>query len=143
MWEVENFDGDCRFRAGDEQTGSNAGPVVGSLRFLGFVSKRSSITSLRLLVSRKLDSQSFAQVDEGCLARNSLLKPFSSLPNALSFSNSLRKLRLVLRRMPAHSLLFDQSNVANSKHTVSRCLREDRIYNSGAKNRSCTQLHPK
>src|SRR6266478_210439 len=44
-----------------EQTGSNAEPVVGSLRFLGFAAKRSSITSLRLLVSRKLDSQSFAQ----------------------------------------------------------------------------------
>lgn len=43
------------------QTGSNAGPVVGSLRFLGFAAKRSSLTSLRLLVSRKLDSQSFAQ----------------------------------------------------------------------------------
>jgi hypothetical protein len=40
---------------------SNAGPVVGSLRFLGFAANRSSITSLRLLVSRKLDSQSFAQ----------------------------------------------------------------------------------
>src|SRR5882762_11823039 len=85
---------------------SNAGPVVGSLRFLGFAAKRSSITSLRLLVSRKLDSQSFAQVDEGGQARNSLLKPFGSLPNALSFSNSLRKLRLALRRMPAHSLLL-------------------------------------
>jgi len=40
---------------------SNAGPVVGSLRFLGFVANRSIITSLRLLVSRKPDSQSFAQ----------------------------------------------------------------------------------
>src|SRR5882724_11864237 len=74
----------------------------------------------------------------GCPARNGFLKPFGSLPNALSFSNSLRKLRLALRRMPAHSLLFDQSNVANSKHTVSCCLREHRLYNSGAKNRSCT-----
>jgi hypothetical protein len=58
-------------------------------------------------------------VDEGCQARNSLLKPFGSLPNALSFPNSLRKLRLALRRVPAHSLQFDQSNVAHSKHTVS------------------------
>src|SRR5712692_8374379 len=41
--------------------GSNARPVVGNLRFLGFAAKRSSITSLRLLVSRKLGSQSFAQ----------------------------------------------------------------------------------
>jgi pimeloyl-ACP methyl ester carboxylesterase len=56
---------------------------------------------------------------QGCQARNSLLKPFGSLPNALSFSNSLRKLRLALRRVPAHSLQFDQSNVAHSKHTVS------------------------
>jgi hypothetical protein len=47
------------------------------------------------------------------------LKPFGSLPNALSFSNSLRKLRLGLRRMPAQSLKFGQSNVANSKHAVS------------------------
>ena len=31
------------------------------LRFLGFAANRSSITSLRLLVSRKLDCQSFAQ----------------------------------------------------------------------------------
>jgi hypothetical protein len=47
--------------ADDGQTGSNAGTVEGSLRFLGFPANRSSITSLRLLVSRKLDSQSFAQ----------------------------------------------------------------------------------
>lgn len=40
----------------------------------------------------------------GSLARDGFLKPFGSLPNALSFSNSLRKLRLALRRMPAHSL---------------------------------------
>jgi hypothetical protein len=96
---------DCRTSCpNDGPTGSNAGPVVGGLRFLGFAANRSSMTSLRLLVSRKLDSQSFASVDEGCQARNGLLKPFGSLPNALSFSNSLRKLRLALRRMPAHSL---------------------------------------
>jgi len=34
---------------------------AGGCGFLGFAAKRSSITSLRLLVSRKLDSQSFAQ----------------------------------------------------------------------------------
>jgi hypothetical protein len=51
----------CDSRTDDGQTASNARPVVGSLRFLGFAAKRSSITSLRLLVSRKLDSQSFAQ----------------------------------------------------------------------------------
>jgi len=55
----------------------------------------------------------------GSPARNGFLKPFGSLPNALSFSNALRKLRLGLRRMPAHSLKFGQSNVANSEHTVS------------------------
>jgi hypothetical protein len=49
------------FLVDDGQPGSNAGPVVGSLRFLGFAANRSSITSLRLLVSKKLDCQSFAQ----------------------------------------------------------------------------------
>ena len=43
---------------------------------------------------------------------------------------------------PFHGLQFDQSSVMNSKHIVSCCLREDRFYNSGAKNRSCTRLHP-
>jgi hypothetical protein len=47
--------------SGSRANGSNAGTVVGSLRFLGFAANRSTITSLRLLVSRKLDSQSFAQ----------------------------------------------------------------------------------
>src|SRR5882672_11038089 len=45
----------------------------------------------------------------GSPARNGFLKPFGSLPNALSFSNSLRKLGLGLRRMPAQSLKFGQS----------------------------------
>ncbi len=43
---------------------------------------------------------------------------------------------------PFHGLQFDQSSVMNSKHIASCCLREDRFYNSGAKNRSCTRLHP-
>lgn len=64
---VKSVDGDVvidvgrGLRPGHEQTASNAGPVVGSLRFLGFAANRFSITSLRFPFSRKLDSQSFVQ----------------------------------------------------------------------------------
>jgi len=98
----------------DWLTPSHSGPVVGSLRFAGFAANRSYLTLLRFPISRKLDSQSCAQRPEAPRPEMVFLKPFGSLPNALSFSNSLRKLRLCLRRMPAQSLKFGQSKVANS-----------------------------
>jgi hypothetical protein len=60
-------------------------------------------------VARSLDFQEsrfsvvFSEA-KGSPARNSFLKPFGSLPNALSFSNSLKELRFALRQMLAHRL---------------------------------------